>query len=91
MAIQVDSWFIFLYENNVSTVMVNNYINTKNNVYRQIIEYKKHHRLEKDETYLIKFTTGRQFSPGFPVSSPNKTDRHDITEILSLITIKQTI
>jgi hypothetical protein len=26
--------------------------------------------------------TGRWFSPGTPVSSINKTDRHDITEIL---------
>ena len=25
---------------------------------------------------------GRWFSPGTPVSSTNKTDRHDITEIL---------
>jgi hypothetical protein len=37
--------------------------------------------------------TGRWFSPGLPVSSTNKTDRHDITEILlkvALNTIKQT-
>ena len=36
---------------------------------------------------------GRWFSPGTPVSSINKTDRHDITEILlkvALNTIKQT-
>jgi hypothetical protein len=36
--------------------------------------------------------TGRWFSPGPPVSSTNKTDRHDITEILlkvALKTIKQ--
>jgi hypothetical protein len=26
--------------------------------------------------------TGRSFSPGTPVSSTNKTDRHDINEIL---------
>jgi hypothetical protein len=26
--------------------------------------------------------TGQWFSPGSPVSSTNKTDRHDITEIL---------
>jgi len=26
--------------------------------------------------------TGRGFSPGTPVSSNNKTDRHDVTEIL---------
>ena len=26
--------------------------------------------------------TGRYIPPGTPVSSPNKTDRHDITEIL---------
>jgi hypothetical protein len=37
--------------------------------------------------------TGRWFSPGAPVSSTNKTDHHDITEILlkvALNTIKQT-
>ena len=37
--------------------------------------------------------TGRWFSPGTPVSSTNKTDCHDITEILlkmALNTIKQT-
>jgi hypothetical protein len=37
--------------------------------------------------------TGRWFSPGPPVSSTNKTDRHDITEILLKVvlnTIKQT-
>jgi len=36
--------------------------------------------------------TGRWFSPDLPVSSTNKTDRHDITEILlkvALNTIKQ--
>ena len=35
--------------------------------------------------------TGRWFSPGPPVSSTNKTDRHDITEIVlnvALNTIK---
>ena len=37
--------------------------------------------------------TGWWFSPGTPVSSTNRTDRHDITEILlkvALNTIKQT-
>jgi hypothetical protein len=37
--------------------------------------------------------TGRWFSPGTPVSSTNKTDRHDLTEIVlkvTLNTIKQT-
>jgi hypothetical protein len=37
--------------------------------------------------------TGRWFSPGTPVSSTNKTDRHDIAEILlkmALKTINQT-
>jgi hypothetical protein len=39
------------------------------------------------------FATGRWFSPGLPVFSTNKTDRHDKTEILlkvALNTIKQT-
>ena len=38
--------------------------------------------------------TGRWFSPGTPVSSTNKTDHHDITEILLKVvlnTINQTI
>jgi hypothetical protein len=38
-------------------------------------------------------STGRWFSPGLPVSSTNKTDHHDITEILLKVvlnTIKQT-
>ena len=38
--------------------------------------------------------TGQWFSPGPPVSSTNKTDRHEITQILlkvALNTIKQTI
>jgi hypothetical protein len=37
--------------------------------------------------------TGQWFSPDPPVSSTNKTDRHDITEILlkvALNTIKET-
>jgi hypothetical protein len=41
-------------------------------------------------------TTGRWFSPGFPDSSTNKTDRHDIAEILlkvalNTINLNQTI
>ena len=47
--------------------------------------------------YVMKFVSdlrhGRWFSPGPPVSSTNKTDRHDITEILLKVvlnTIKQT-
>ena len=31
--------------------------------------------------------TGRWYSPVTPVSSPNKTDRHDITEILPKVAI----
>ena len=31
------------------------------------------------------------FSPGTPVSSINKTDRHDITEILLKVALSQTI
>jgi hypothetical protein len=45
--------------------------------------------------YVIKIVsaTGQWFSPGTPVSSTNKTDSHDITEILlkvALNTINQT-
>jgi hypothetical protein len=41
----------------------------------------------------VTYTAGRWFSLGTPVSSTNKTDRHDITEIslkVVLNTIKQT-
>ena len=31
--------------------------------------------------------TGRCFSPGTPVSSTNKIDRHDITEIVLIVTL----
>jgi hypothetical protein len=34
--------------------------------------------------------TGRWFSPGTPVSSTNKTDRHDITEILLKVSLNTT-
>ena len=46
-----------------------------------------------DTTLSEKFATGLWFSPGPPVSFTNKTDRHDITEILlkvALNTINQT-
>jgi hypothetical protein len=33
---------------------------------------------------------GRWFSPGTPVSSTNKTDRHDITEILLKVALNTT-
>ena len=45
-----------------------------------------------DEVYQL-LATGRWFSPGIPVSSTNKTDRHDIAKILlkvELNTINQT-
>jgi len=34
--------------------------------------------------------TGRWFSPGTPLSSTNKTDRHDITEILLKVELDTT-
>ena len=46
--------------------------------------------LSKYQSWLAE---GRWFAPGTPVSSINKTDRHDITEILlkvALNTTKQT-
>ena len=53
--------------------------------------------LDQGEVYNIKvcqwLATGRWFSPDPPVSSTNKTDRHNITEILLKVvlnTIKQT-
>ena len=35
-----------------------------------------------EKTTVQWFATGRWFSPGIPASSTNKTDRHDIAEIL---------
>jgi precorrin-6B methylase 2 len=37
-----------------------------------------------------RLATGRWFSPGSPVSSTNKTDRHDITEILLKVALNTT-
>jgi hypothetical protein len=45
------------------------------------------------EKVVQRLATGQWFSPGAPISSINKTDRHDITQILlkvALSTIKQT-
>ena len=48
--------------------------------------------LDQDEVYNIKvcqwLATGWWFSPGPPVSSTNKTDRHNITEILLKVVLK---
>jgi hypothetical protein len=34
------------------------------------------------------FATGQWFSPGTPISSTNKADHHDITEILLKVALK---
>ena len=41
-----------------------------------------HDEVYSMQHYVIKFVTGLRFSPGTLVSSANKTDRPDITEIL---------
>ena len=40
-----------------------------------------------DEVYSIQHYVIKWFSPGTPFSSTNKTDRHDITEILLKVAI----
>ena len=40
--------------------------------------------------YLCLFATGQCFSPGPPTSSTNKTDRHDIAEIVSKVALSTT-
>jgi hypothetical protein len=45
------------------------------------------------EKVVQRLAKGQWFTPGAPISSTNRTDRHDITEILlkvALSTIKQT-
>ena len=52
------------------------------------------YRLKTGDIVCQLLTTGRCFSPGTLVSSTNKTERHDITEILlkvALITITLTL
>jgi hypothetical protein len=54
--------------------------------------FDKHHNIICFLDQIMRFT-GQWFSPGPAVSSTNKTDRHDIAEILlkvALNTIKQT-
>jgi hypothetical protein len=47
--------------------------------------------LQINETiFFMLYEIYRWFSPGTPVSSTNKTDRHDIAEILLLNTISLT-
>jgi len=51
-----------------------------------------HGKVYSIQHYVIKFVSvrlavGRCFSPGTPASSTNKTDRHDITEILLKVTL----
>jgi hypothetical protein len=51
--------------------------------------------LDQDKVYNItcvcqRLATGRWFSPGPPVSSTNKTDRCDITEILLKVALNTT-
>jgi hypothetical protein len=40
---------------------------------------------------ILQWPTGWWFSPGSSVSSTNKTDRHDITEILLKVVVLNTI
>ena len=42
---------------------------------------------EKARLKFMCIMTGRRFSPGTPVSSTNKTNRHDIIEILLKVTL----
>ena len=35
-----------------------------------------------ESTFLLCYTAGLWFSPSTPISYTNKTDRHDITEIV---------
>ena len=54
--------------------------------------FREKHRERLEGKYFIFPATGQWFSLGTPVSSTNKTDRHDITEILlrlALNTINQ--
>ena len=37
--------------------------------------------------FVSKLEAGRWYSPGTPVSSTNKTDRHDMTEILLTVSL----
>jgi hypothetical protein len=48
-----------------------------------------HHIFQTDKVGQW-LATGRWFSPGTPVSSNNKTDRHDITEILLKVALNTT-
>ena len=48
---------------------------------RNTLKHSGIHRLISDN-YVIKFVSDLQNSPGTPVSSATKTNRHDITEML---------
>ena len=63
--------------------MVRNFI-TRGKTYLPL--YQRHRGRRGHDHMVVGFTTtyaaGQSFSPGPPVSSTNKTDHHDITEIL---------
>jgi len=68
----------------------------QNSPHPRYLIYKPIHKMPDlivKETDCQRFVAGRWITPGTPVTSTNKTDRHDISEILlkvALNTINQT-
>ena len=67
---------------NQVTVNSNNFVSSN---HAQVLNTTLHVCVE-----ILWLTTGPWFSPGTPVSSTNKTDRHDITEILLKVSLNTT-
>jgi hypothetical protein len=81
---------LFPYFNLFVSIFISSYVNSNLHVSVRISIRRCKTLCDKVCQWLAR---GRWVSPGTPVSSNNKTDRHDITEILLkvvLITIKQT-
>jgi hypothetical protein len=66
--------------NNINSV--NSYSSISENKQREISNILSNTRLESCDQVCQWRAAGQWFSPGTPVFSTNKTDHHDITEIL---------
>ena len=54
------------------------------------LQIEQHETKLKTEAELMWLRSGRWFSPDTPVSTSNKTERHDITEILLKVALQTT-
>ena len=77
-------WLVFIVI--ICSTMITSVPNTTDVVNSNLDQGEVYNIISSSCLWLV---TGRWFSPGIPVSSINKTDCHDITEILLKVALKQ--